>query len=92
MSGLLSGFDLIKLEESLRGEVDEMFGERKWDNVECDNVYDEIVKNGKMAYGPWAKMMGTGTTPTARSTRRCLDNKRYHDRVVGNKGYAGIRL
>ena len=46
MSKLLS-LDLVLLEEKLRSEVEEKFGERTWDKVECDNVYDEIVKNGK---------------------------------------------
>ena len=87
MSTLLSGFDLIKLEENLRKEVSERFGNVVWDSKELVgyNAYE-------MDYGAWSKMMSIGHTPTTRSTRRCLDNKRYHDRVVGNKGYAGVRL
>ncbi len=87
MSTLLSGFDLIKLEENLRKEVSERFGNVVWDSKELvgSNAYE-------MDYGAWCKMMSVGHTPTTRSTRRCLDNKRYHDRVVGNKGYAGVRL
>jgi len=87
MSGLLSGFDLIKLEESLRKEVSERFGIVEWDSKEFvgSDAYE-------MDHRSWRKMMSLGHTPTSRSTRRCLDNKRYHDRVVGNKGYAGIRL
>ena len=91
MSRMLSGFDLMRLEEKLRNEVSEKFGERGWDD-KTTNVYDEVVKNGEMRYGVWAKMMSTGHTPTTRSTRRCLDNRRYHDTVVGNSGYAGVRL
>ena len=87
MSTLLKGFDLIKLEENLRKEVSERFGKVVWDSKELvgSNAYE-------MDYGAWSKMMSVGHTPTTRSTRRCLDNKRYHDRVVGNKGYAGVRL
>ena len=87
MSTLLSGFDLIKLEENLRKEVSERFGNVVWDSKALvgSNAYE-------MDYGAWSKMMSVGHTPTTRSTRRCLDNKRYHDRVVGNKGYAGVRL
>ena len=87
MSTLLSGFDLIKLEENLRKEVSERFGNVVWDSKELvgSNAYE-------MDYGAWSKMMSIGHTPTTRSTRRCLDNKRYHDRVVGNKGYAVVRL
>ncbi len=87
MSTLLSGFDLIKLEENLRKEVSERFGKVVWDSKELvgSDAYE-------MDYGSWSKMMSIGHTPTTRSTRRCLDNKRYHDRVVGNKGYAGVRL
>ena len=87
MSTLLSGFDLIKLEENLRKEVSERFGNVVWDSKELvgSNAYE-------MDYGAWSKMMSVGHTPTTRSTRRCLDNKRYHDRAVGNKGYAGVRL
>ena len=87
MSTLLSGYDLIKLEENLRKEVSERFGKVVWDSKELvgSNAYE-------MDYEAWSKMMSVGHTPTTRSTRRCLDNKRYHDRVVGNKGYAGVRL
>ena len=87
MSTLLSGFDLIKLEENLRKEVSERFGKVVWDSKELvgSNAYE-------MDYGAWSNMMSVGHTPTTRSTRRCLDNKRYHDRVVGNKGYVGVRL
>ena len=87
MSTLLSGFDLIKLEENLRKEVSERVGKVVWDSNELvgSNAYE-------MDYGAWSKMMSVGHTPTTRSTRRCLDNKRYHDRVVGNKGYVGVRL
>ena len=91
MSRMLSGFDLIRLEEKLRNEVSEKFGERGWDD-KTTNVYDEVVKNGEMTYGVWAKMMATGKTPTARSTRRCLDNKRSFNRTVGNSGWTGVRL
>ena len=90
MSTLLS-FDLVKMEQKLRNEVSEKFGERKWDD-KCANTYDEVVKNGEMYYGVWAKMMATGKTPTARSTRRCLDNKRSFNRTVGNSGWTGVRL
>jgi polyhydroxyalkanoate synthesis regulator phasin len=91
MSMLLS-LDLVLLEEKLRSEVEEKFGERTWDKVECDNVYDEIVKNGKMSYSSWNKMMGTGKTPKSRSTRRSLDNKRLHNKIVGDNSYVGIKL
>ena len=87
MSTLLSGFDLIKLEENLRKKVSEKFENVVWDSKELvgSNAYE-------MDYGAWSKMMSIGHTPTTRSTRRCLDNKRYHDHVVGNKGYTGVRL
>ena len=49
MSTLLS-FDLVKMEQKLRNEVSEKFGERKWDD-KCANAYDEVVKNGEMTYG-----------------------------------------
>ena len=47
MSRMLSGFDLIRLEEKLRNEVSEKFGERGWDD-KTTNVYDEVVKNGEI--------------------------------------------
>ena len=66
MSTLLSGFDLIKLEENLRKEVSERFGKVVWDSKELvgSNAYE-------MDYGAWSKMMSVGHTPTTRSTRRC---------------------
>jgi hypothetical protein len=86
MSSLLS-FDLIKMEQKLRNEVSEKFGETVWDSKELvgSDSYE-------MDHSSWRKMMSVGHTPTTRSTRRCLDNKRYHDRIVGNSGWAGVRL
>ena len=86
MSSLLS-FDLIKLEESLRREVSDRFGETVWDSRELtgSDAYE-------MDHRSWRKMVSIGHTPMTRSTRRCLDNKRHHDRVVGNGGWAGVRL
>ena len=76
MSTLLS-FDLVKMEQKLRNEVSEKFGERKWDD-KCANAYDEVKEWRNDYYGVKIK------TPTARSTRRCLDNKRSFNRTVGN--------
>ncbi len=87
MSRMLSGFDLIRLEEKLRNEVSEKFGSTVWDSKELvgSDAYEMDIRS-------WRRMMSTGHTPTTRSTRRCLDNRRYHDTVVGNSGYAGVRL
>jgi len=86
MSSLLS-FDLIKMEQKLKNDVSEKFGETVWDSKELigSDSYE-------MDHGSWRKMMSVGHTPTTRSTRRCLDNKRYHDRLVGNSSWAGVRL
>ena len=87
MRRMLSGFDLIRLEEKLRNEVSEKFGSTVWDSKELvgSDAYE-------MDIWAWRRMMSTGHTPSTRSTRRCLDNKRHFDSIVGNGGYAGVRL
>ena len=85
MSGMLSGFDLIKLEEKLRGEVSE-FGTEKWDTKELvgSDSYE-------MDHRSWRKMVSSGKNTLTRSTRRSMDNKRIWDKETGN-GYSGVRL
>ena len=93
---LLYGFDLIRLETKLKREVNDFF---KWEKFGNDL--------GEPDYRPWNKMMGTGKTPKARSTRSCLDNKRrFEDYLyaggsdgsgkgkgfMGNKYLTGIKL
>ena len=87
MSRMLNGFDLIRLEEKLRNEVSEKFGSTVWDSKELvgSDAYEMDIRS-------WRRMMATGHTPSTRSTRRCLDNKTHFDSIVGNCGYAGVRL
>ena len=79
MSTLLSGFDLIKLEENLRKEVSERFGKVVWDSKELvgSNAYE-------MDYGAWSKMMSVGHTPTTRSTRSTRTRQTNESRSKNN--------
>ena len=63
MSRMLSGFDLIRLEEKLRNEVSEKFGSTVWDSKELvgSDTYEMDMRS-------WRRMMSTGHTPLTRST------------------------
>ena len=52
MSRMLSGFDLIRLEEKLRNEVSEKFGSTVWDSKELvgSDVYEMDMRS-------WRRMM-----------------------------------
>ena len=85
----LLAFDLIKMEEKLTKDVNDFF---KWEKI----LPYEVEKDWRA----WNKMMGTGKTDKARSTRRCLDSKRGFEKTIhsegkrfmGNKTLVGVRL
>ena len=92
----LLAFDLIRCEEKLKRDVKEFFNWEKFGN-----------DLGEPDYRPWNKMMGTGKTGKARSTRSCLDSKRRFEDILyvggsdgtgegkgfmGNKTLTGIKL
>ena len=82
MSQLLS-LDLVKLEGNLKKEVNIFFKSSQWD------AQPYLVEKDLRS---WNKMMGTGKTSKAASTRRCLDNKRYFNMIVGDKTKVGVTL
>ena len=54
MSRMLSGFDLIRLEEKLRNEVSEKFGSTVWDSKELvgSDAYEMDIRS-------WRRMIRT---------------------------------
>ena len=83
MSQLLA-FDLVKMEANLNNQVKNFRKPTEWD-VHYNNGNERDMK-------AWNKMMGTGKTSKACSTRRCLDNKRHFNAITGDKTKVGVTL
>jgi hypothetical protein len=82
MSQLLT-LDLVELESNLKNEVNSFFKKAIWD------IKPYLVEKD---WRSWNKMMGTGKTAKASSTRRCLDSKRYFNSIIGDRTKIGVTL